>query len=64
MVRSRDGRVVVHKPASEDYGAELGSPSDAARLQVRLVGAANPLTPRSAGISGDWKPSGAPTSNG
>ena len=45
---ARDGRVVVHKPGLEDYGVELGSPSDAARLQVRLVGAANPLTPRNA----------------
>ena len=45
---TRDGRIVVHKPGLEDYGVELGSPSDAARLQVRLVGAANPLTPRNA----------------
>jgi hypothetical protein len=45
---ARDGRIIVHKPGLEDYGVELGSPSDAARLQVRLVGAANPLTPRNA----------------
>jgi hypothetical protein len=45
---ARDGRIVVHKPGMSDYGVELGSPADAARLQVRLVGAANPLTPRNA----------------
>ncbi len=45
---ARDGRVVVHKPGISDYGVELGSPADAARLQVRLVGAADPLTPRNA----------------
>ncbi|QRM35459.1 hypothetical protein [Microvirga sp. VF16] len=45
---ARDGRIVVHKPGLEDYGVELGSPADVARLQVRLVGAANPVTPRDA----------------
>lgn len=45
---ARDGRIVVQKPGMSDYGVELGSPADAARLQVRLVGAADPLTPRNA----------------
>jgi AmiR/NasT family two-component response regulator len=44
---ARDGRIVIHKPGMSDYGLELGSPADVARLQVRLVGAANPLAARS-----------------
>lgn len=44
----RDGRIVVRKPGAADYGVELGAPADAARLQVRLVGAAQPAAPRDA----------------
>jgi len=44
---ARDGRLVVRKPGSTDYGVELAAPADAARLQVRLVGAQTPAEPRS-----------------
>lgn len=44
----RDGRIVVRKPGATDYGVELGAPADAARLQVRLVGSAQPSVPRDA----------------
>lgn len=44
----RDGRIVVRKPGAADYGVELGAPADAARLQVRLVGSAQPSAPRDA----------------
>lgn len=43
----RDGRIVLRKPGTPDYGVELGAPADAARLQIRLVGSDRPLTPRS-----------------
>lgn len=42
------GRIVVKKPGAQDYGVELGAPADASRLQVRLVGAAEPQEARSA----------------
>lgn len=45
---ARDGRLVVRKPGATDYGVELAAPEDAARLQVRLVGAQNPTQPRGA----------------
>ena len=45
---ARDGRLVVRKPGATDYGVELAAPEDAARLQVRLVGAQNPVQPRGA----------------
>lgn len=45
---AREGRLVVRKPGAPDYGVELGAPPDAARLQVRLVGAERPLAPRDA----------------
>jgi len=45
---ARDGRLVVRKPGMTDYGVELAAPADAARLQVRLVGAQTPTLPRSA----------------
>ena len=44
---ARDGRLIVRKPGSTDYGVELAAPADAARLQVRLVGAQTPTEPRS-----------------
>ena len=34
---AENGRVVVKKPGTSDYGVELGSPQDASRLQVRVV---------------------------
>lgn len=43
----RDGRILLRKPGSPDYGVELGAPADAARLQIRLVGSDRPTTPRS-----------------
>jgi hypothetical protein len=43
----RDGRVMLRKPGTPDYGVELGAPADAARLQIRLVGSDRPATPRS-----------------
>ena len=44
----RDGRLVVRKPGTTDYGVELGAPADATRFQVRLVGSTTPGTPRDA----------------
>lgn len=41
-----DGRVVVSKPGAVDYGIELGAPQDMDRLQMRVVGAERPQTPR------------------
>lgn len=43
-----NGRIVVKKPGQQDYGVELGAPADASRLQVRLVGAAEPEAARGA----------------
>lgn len=45
---TRDGRVVLRKPGTTDYGVEVGAPPDASRLQVRLVGSDRPAAPRSA----------------
>ena len=45
---ARDGRVVVRKPGSSDYGVELGAPADASRLQVRLVGSSRSAAARDA----------------
>lgn len=44
---AQDGRLVLRKPMSADYGVELGAAPDLARLQIRLVGADRPLEPRS-----------------
>jgi hypothetical protein len=44
----QEGRIVVRKPSSPDYGVELGAPADASRLQIRLVGSDRPSTPRNA----------------
>lgn len=43
----KDGRVILRKPGVADYGVEIGAPADASRLQVRLVGALHPKSPRS-----------------
>lgn len=42
------GRVVVRKPSALDYGIEISAPANAERMQVRLVGAASPASPRTA----------------
>ena len=44
----REGRVVVRRPNTSDYGIELGAPADAARMQVRLVGSDQPSAHRDA----------------
>jgi hypothetical protein len=51
--RIREGRVVVRRPGTSDYGIELGAPADAARMQVRLVGSDQPSAPRDAGRDAD-----------
>jgi hypothetical protein len=43
---TQNGRLIVKKPNATDYGVELAAPEDASRLQVRLVGAANPASAR------------------
>ena len=45
---AKDGRLVVRKPGTQDYGVELGAPGDVSRLQVRLVGSDQPAFARSA----------------
>lgn len=47
-VWARDGRLVVRKPGTKDYGVELGAPEDASRMQVRLVGSDRPSAARNA----------------
>lgn len=42
-----NGRIVVQQPNRPDYGVELAAAADAERIQVRLVGAAAPVSPRS-----------------
>lgn len=42
----KDGRIVVSKPGSTDYGVEIGAPQDASKMQVRLVGSDRPASPR------------------
>lgn len=49
----RNGRLIVKKPNATDYGVELAAPEDASRLQVRLVGAASPVSARSTGRDRD-----------
>ncbi len=44
---AEDGRVIVRKPSDPDYGVEVSAPAGAARVQIRIVGAAQPATPRS-----------------
>lgn len=43
---AKDGRIVVRKPGTTDYGVELGAPADAAKMQVRLVGSDRPSSAR------------------
>lgn len=42
------GRVIVRKAGASDYGVELGAPTNAERIQLRLVGSATPVEPRTA----------------
>jgi hypothetical protein len=44
---AEEGRLVVAKPGVTDYGVELAGPPDASRLQMRVVGAELPASPRS-----------------
>lgn len=50
---AEQGRVVVRKPSDADYGVEISNPPGAERLQIRLVGAAQPTSPRNAGRDRD-----------
>jgi hypothetical protein len=43
---AHQGRVIVRKPGSHDYGLELAAPADGARIQVRLVGSTSPSAVR------------------
>ena len=45
---ANDGRIVVRRPGTEDYGVELAAPADVSRLQARLVGSDRPQAPRDA----------------
>ena len=45
---AQDGRIVVRRPGTSDYGVELGAPADVSRLQVRLVGSDHPEAARNA----------------
>lgn len=55
---AESGRIVVKKGGVRDYGVEIGATPDASCLQVRVVGAAQPTTPRSPerdkGMEADW----------
>lgn len=50
---AQDGRLVVRKPNTTDYGVELGASPDVSRLQVRVVGAERPAAPRDPGRDRD-----------
>lgn len=39
-------RLILRKPNDADYGVEISAPKGAERMQVRLVGAAQPVSPR------------------
>ncbi|TXN21269.1 hypothetical protein [Methylobacterium sp. WL9] len=43
---AQDGRLFLRKPASADYGVELGASANLDRLQIRVVGADQPSQPR------------------
>lgn len=43
---AQDGRLILRKPASADYGVELGASANLDRLQIRVVGADQPSQPR------------------
>jgi hypothetical protein len=52
---AQDGRLVVRKPNTTDYGIELGASPDVSRLQVRVVGAERPAAPRDPGRDRDME---------
>jgi hypothetical protein len=52
---AQDGRLVVRKPDTTDYGIELGASPDVSRLQVRVVGAERPAAPRDSGRDRDME---------
>ncbi|CAM5761083.1 hypothetical protein LMIY3S_00017 [Labrys miyagiensis] len=41
-----NGRIVVRKPETDDYGIELAAPGSASQMQVRLVGSDSPSSSR------------------
>jgi hypothetical protein len=45
---AKEGRIVVRRPGTDDYGVELAAPVDASRMQARLVGSDQPSSPRNA----------------
>ncbi|GJE13273.1 hypothetical protein [Methylobacterium longum] len=45
---AKEGRIVVRRPGTDDYGVEFAAPADASRLQARLVGSDRPSSPRNA----------------
>ncbi|MFF8802879.1 MULTISPECIES: hypothetical protein [unclassified Methylobacterium] len=45
---AREGRIVVRRPGTDDYGVEFAAPADASRMQARLVGSDRPSSPRNA----------------
>jgi hypothetical protein len=52
---ARDGRLVIRKPGTTDYGVELGATADVSRLQVQLVGSERPAAARDAGRDRDME---------
>jgi hypothetical protein len=52
---AQDGRLVVRKPNTTDYGVELGASPDVSRLQVCVVGAERPSTARDASRDRDME---------
>lgn len=45
---AKDGRIVVRRPGTADYGVEFAAPADALRMQARLVGSDQPSSQRNA----------------
>ncbi|MGU3327131.1 hypothetical protein ACLBXB_09360 [Methylobacterium mesophilicum] len=45
---AKEGRIVVRRPGTDDYGVEFAAPADASRMQARLVGSDRPSSPRNA----------------
>lgn len=52
---AQDGRLVVRKPNTTDYGVELGASPDVSRLQVCVVGAERPSAARDASRDRDME---------
>ncbi|TFZ55602.1 hypothetical protein E4V01_22045 [Methylorubrum sp. Q1] len=45
---AKEGRIVVRRPGTDDYGVEFAAPADASRMQARLVGSDRPSSPQNA----------------